>query len=110
MAKINRVGFGLLTTEDIKRADPMMPRSRKLLAVPFIGKDVPSRASEFSHPDVVIGLTILAYRRDGLRRADFILTMKMLLEEIAGEHGPVTKRDAYKIYWRSVCYAWVWQK
>lgn len=32
-----------------------MPKSRKLLAVPFVGKDVPSRASEFSHPDVVIG-------------------------------------------------------
>lgn len=34
-----------------------MPKSRKLLAVPFVGKDVPSRASEFSHPDVVIGKT-----------------------------------------------------
>lgn len=32
------------------------------------GKDVPSRASEFAHPDVVIGLTILAYRYEGLRR------------------------------------------
>lgn len=32
-----------------------MPKSRKLLAVPFVGKDVPSRASEFSHPDVVVG-------------------------------------------------------
>ena len=39
-----------------------MPRSRKLTAVPFVGKDVPSRASEFSHPDIVIGFTILAYR------------------------------------------------
>jgi hypothetical protein len=39
-----------------------MPRTRKLLAVPFVGKDVPSRESEFSHPDVVIGLTILAFR------------------------------------------------
>ncbi len=37
------------------QADPKMPKSRKLLAVPFVGKDVPSRASEFSHPDVVIG-------------------------------------------------------
>lgn len=39
----------------IPQADPKMPKSRKLLAVPFVGKDVPSRASEFSHPDVVIG-------------------------------------------------------
>ena len=36
-------------------ADPHMPKSRKLLAIPFTGKDVPSRASEFAHPDVVIG-------------------------------------------------------
>jgi hypothetical protein len=29
-----------------------MPRTRELLAVPFIGKDVPSRSSEFAHPEV----------------------------------------------------------
>lgn len=28
----------------------------------FIGKDVPSKASEFAHPDVIIGLSVLAYR------------------------------------------------
>jgi hypothetical protein len=39
--------------------------------VPFVGKDVPSRASEFSHPDIVIGLTIAAYRYEGLRFKDF---------------------------------------
>lgn len=39
----------------VPQADPKMPKSRKLLAVPFVGKDVPSRASEFSHPDVVVG-------------------------------------------------------
>ena len=32
------------------------------MAVPFIAKDVPSHAAEFAHPDVLIGLTILAYR------------------------------------------------
>lgn len=39
-----------------------MPRSRAKLAVPFISKDVPSPASEFAQPDIVIGLTVLAYR------------------------------------------------
>ena len=39
-----------------------MPRSRFKLAIPFVGKDVPARASEFAHPDVIIGLTVLAYR------------------------------------------------
>jgi Protein of unknown function (DUF3645) len=65
LSKIDRVSFGLLSPADLARAlavDPFMPRSRRLLAVPFVGKDVPSRASEFSHPDVVIGMTILAYR------------------------------------------------
>lgn len=35
--------------------------------MPFVGKDVPSRSSEFAHPDVLIGLTTLAYRYSGLR-------------------------------------------
>ena len=30
-------------------------QSRRLLAVPFVGKDVPSHAAEFSHPDALIG-------------------------------------------------------
>ena len=47
-----------------------MPRSRFKLAIPFMGKDVPSRASEFAHPDIIIGLTVLAYRYEGLRKVD----------------------------------------
>jgi hypothetical protein len=42
-----------------KRAET---RSRLALAVPFIGKDVPSPSAEFAHPDVLIGLSVLAYR------------------------------------------------
>lgn len=75
LGKINRVNFGLLTAADYARAialDPQMPKSRKLLAVPFVGKDVPSRSSEFAHPDVVIGLSIAAYRYEGLRLMDFM--------------------------------------
>jgi hypothetical protein len=71
-----KVSFGLLTASDLMRAlerDPKMPRSRKLLAVPFVGKDVPSPASEFAHPDVVIGMSVLAYRYEGLRWSDFQL-------------------------------------
>ena len=59
LAKVNRVSFGLLTAEDCKSAlknDPHVPRSRLKLAVPFIGKDVPSKASEFAHPDIIIGM------------------------------------------------------
>ena len=74
LAKINRVSFGLLSSEDCKAAvlaDPHVPRSRLKMAVPFTGKDVPSKASEFAHPDIIIGLTILAYRYSGLRRDDY---------------------------------------
>jgi len=70
LAKVDRVHYGLLNKEDLARAlkiEPNMPKSRKLLAVPFVGKDVPSRSSEFAHPDVVIGFAISAYRYEGLR-------------------------------------------
>jgi hypothetical protein len=68
MSKINRVSYGLLSPAQSARAlrmHPGMPKSRQLLAVPFIGKDLPSEASEFAHPDIVIGLTIMAYRYEG---------------------------------------------
>ena len=64
LSRINRVSYGLLSALQ-QRGD--MPTTRKLLAVPFLGKDVPSSASEFAHPDVVIGFTILAYRYEGMR-------------------------------------------
>ena len=65
LAKVNRVSFGLLSEQDCQAAlavDPNVPRSRLKLAVPFVGKDVPSQSSEFAHPDVIIGLTVMAYR------------------------------------------------
>lgn len=65
LQKVDRVSFGLMNEQDCKRAlaaDPRMPRSRLHLAIPFVGKDAPSPASEFAHPDVLLGLTILAYR------------------------------------------------
>ena len=48
LAKVNRVSFGLLSSKecaDALKEDPMVPRSRLALAVPFIGKDVPSKSS-----------------------------------------------------------------
>jgi hypothetical protein len=70
LQKIDRVTFGILNKADYDRAiaeDPNMPRTRAKLGVPFVGKDVPSRSSEFAHPDIIIGLTVLAYRYEGLR-------------------------------------------
>ena len=51
--QIDRVTFGLLSTaehEALLANEPHMPRSRVKLAIPFLGKDCPSRASEFAHP------------------------------------------------------------
>ena len=76
ISKVGRVGFGLLQAADLDRFKMMeastkkdagdsefqISESRSLLAVPFVGKDVPSKASEFAHPEVLIGLTILSYR------------------------------------------------
>ena len=92
LTKINRVEFGILNEEDLERAlriDPNMPTSRKLCAVPFVGKDVPSRSSEFAQPDVVIGNTILAFRYDGMRPSDFrslVKHMRGLMEEEYGKY------------------------
>ncbi|CAF1494243.1 unnamed protein product [Didymodactylos carnosus] len=41
-------------------------KSEKEIAVPFKGKDLPSENSEFSHPDVMIGFTIISYLYRGL--------------------------------------------
>lgn len=104
-SKIDRVNFGLLTPGDLEKAriaTPNMPRSRKLTAVPFVGKDVPSRASEFSHPDIVIGFTILAYRYEGFRRGglqdDFVQMIRHMSERMNNEYGPHDKRRTCKLY------------
>lgn len=62
MKKVNRVTFGVMTEEEIRRAElhGKLSDTRKKLAVPFVGKDVPSPAAEFAQPDVAIGLTCMA--------------------------------------------------
>ena len=102
LSKIDRVKFGLLKPENIERsnvrAGHQIPKSRRLLAVPFVGKDVPSDASEFSHPDIVIGLTALAYRYEGLRRSDMRVVLKQLKQDLQEETGPYHKRPTCKTY------------
>ena len=102
LMKINRVSFGIFSAEDHQRAlalDPFMPRSRAKLAIPFVGKDVPSRSSEFAHPDIIIGLTVLAYRYEGLRKVDFeqdiIALVRATFEK---EIGPFRSRKSSIMY------------
>jgi hypothetical protein len=95
--KINRVSFGLLSKLDLKQAmenDPNVSLARRLAAIPFVGKDIPSRNSQFSHPDIVIGLTIMAYRYEGLRMTDFENVLLALREQLDAEFGPYHKRPS----------------
>lgn len=98
LGKINRVNFGLLQPSDLQRFSTptveMMPLSRKLTAVPFVAKDVPSTSSEFAHPDVAIGLTILAFRYEGLRRGDTKRLLQELKKDFSHQLGPKNVRPA----------------
>lgn len=95
LGKINRVSFGLLTKTDLRNnVEKNVSLARRLAAVPFIGKDIPSRASQFSQPDIVIGLTILAYRYEGLRFSDFENVLNELREKLDSELGPYHKRPS----------------
>eukprot|EP00048_Salpingoeca_helianthica_P023358 m.23852 g.23852 ORF g.23852 m.23852 type:complete len:4219 (+) comp8583_c1_seq1:2019-14675(+) len=98
LSKINRVAYGMLTPADLAAVDPLTPESRKLLAVPFIGKDVPSRSSEFAHPDVLMGLAVFAYRYEGMRASDVYRLVSQLKADLARQVGPRDKRPASAIF------------
>lgn len=97
LSKINRVSYGLLRGEHASRSAGNAP-SRLLLAVPFIGKDVPSRSSEFAHPDVLIGLTILAYRYEGIRVSDLVRIVSQLKQDFSRQLGPRDQRPASAMF------------
>ena len=99
LAKVNRVSFGLLNDDECKEAlddDPHCPPSRLALAVPFMGKDVPAKSSEFAHPDVVITVSVLAYRYQGLRWSDFTELIDQMTTEFQAEIGPAKDRPSSK--------------
>ncbi|AIO00701.1 hypothetical protein LPMP_311130 [Leishmania panamensis] len=100
LAKIDRVSFGVLQPNDLALSGDAarIPYSRKMTAVPFVAKDVPSRSSEFAHPDVVIGLTILAFRYEGLRLQDVKELVTQLKQDFARQAGPKEHRPAAKLY------------
>ena len=97
VGKANRVGYGLLSPHDIQR-NPYMASARKWLAVPFVGKDVPSSASEFANPEVLIGLTILAYRHEGMRVRDIGKLMTKVKKDLLKEPGEIQHRPSFRRY------------
>ena len=123
LSKVHRVSFGLLADNDRNRwkqqiiaaaggdttaADNFyIAKSRWSLAVPFIGKDVPSRAAEFAHPDVLLGLSILAFRYNGLRSSDVKLVVQELRMTMLNEPGPFSERSTRILFeeWKDLAYA-----
>ena len=96
LSKINRVTYGLLESVAAGRK-AAGNANRGLCAVPFIGKDVPSSSSEFAHPDVLIGLTVLAYRYEGLRIEDVKRIVTQLKHDFVRQVGNKDKRDAHQV-------------
>ena len=98
LSKVNCVNYGLLTGPMLKAHSSTttgrVPESRLLLAVPFVGKDVPSATSEFACPEVLIGLTVLAYRYQGLRKRDLRTLVSSLKRRLLQEQGPIQKRPS----------------
>jgi hypothetical protein len=100
LKKIDRVSFGLLNELDLaKRAGggDLVPENRMLLAIPFVGKDVPAETAEFAHPDVVISLTVLAYNYEGLRRDHVRMLARILKEDHKRQLGKTKDRPAQKL-------------
>lgn len=65
-----RVNYGLDKTRQPKTD----------LAVPYRAKDTPSTSSEYSHPEVIVIKTSLAYYYNGLEDADLFSTLRHLLQ------------------------------
>ncbi|OCB06993.1 DUF3638 family protein [Tetrahymena thermophila SB210] len=56
-------------------------KRQKEMAIPFKAKDQPSEKSEFSHPDIMIGFTILSYLYNGLTYDQFKSTILKLYHD-----------------------------
>ena len=96
LSKTNRVAYGLLLPDDIKRHEITLgvktSSSRKMLSVPFVGKDEPSATSEFSHPDIRLGLSILSYKYEGIRKHDFGKIISLLKNEMVSKYKSERER------------------
>lgn len=104
ISKVHRVSYGILVEDDFKTTNTKCESlSRRLMAIPFVGKDVPSLSSEFAHVDISIGLTILAYRYHGLREQDVCELVNQLKTEFSKETGTRHRRSSYVLFetWRS---------
>ncbi|KAA0175363.1 hypothetical protein FNF27_03064 [Cafeteria roenbergensis] len=100
LTKINRVTFGLLTGAHASSLAPGTSRTRLLTSVPFVGLDVPSPVSEHAHPDVLIGLTALAYAYEGLQLRHLHEVGRTLKQAMAHQVGAISQRPARQLWSR----------
>eukprot|EP01052_Picozoa_sp_SAG31_P067476 SAG31_NODE_26260_length_445_cov_1.329480_1_plen_101_part_01 len=72
---------------------------------------MPSRSSEFAHPDVLIGLTTLAYRYSGLRphavgrhSSDINRVVTQLKKDFGQQLGSADQRPAHLLFehWKTL--------
>jgi len=105
LSKINRVTYGLLQLDDLERYETRtgedrtsIPLSRRLLAVPFEGKDRATTSSEFAHPEVLVGLSFFAYRYEGLRSFDVVTIVKKLKDDLLFEPGATVERPTWLMF------------
>ena len=94
LSKVNDVQFGL----NPGSVDEDESAQRKYMAVPFIGKGVPSPTSEFAHPDTTIFLTLLAYTHAGLRVSDLLRIVRHLQDRLRNESGILRNRASYLMF------------
>jgi hypothetical protein len=71
-----------------------------------VAQDVPSAAAEFAHPEVQIGLTVMAFRYEGLRRRDLHAVVTSLKKALTHESGPFTERPSRVLFDSWLAAAW----
>ena len=59
LSKVDRVHYGLLKPSELASMalQGTLPRSRRYLAVPFVGKDAPSPSSEYAHAPFALAMS-----------------------------------------------------
>jgi len=95
------VSFGLLHEGDPgygQKDSRGLPTSRAVLAVPFVGRETPSKNSEFAHPDIQIGLAVMAYRYEGMRYMDMMTVMQALKADLSRETGRPEERPSARLF------------
>lgn len=93
MSRSYRVEYGLNSKPD------ELPK--KALAVPYKGKDTPSERSDFSHPEVTIGFTILSYLYEGLHVSQIKQTLLKL------KKNAYHQADSNLSQWVELCSDWI---